>query len=341
MLVVSAFIKWKEFGKDSWDYADSYKDIYEVTKWLNTNKHKIVHAVKFTPSNIERDYIEAAIASEMFRSILNGEYTEKNLSNYNLENLFCSMLDMNKSSHSKEWNSLLKTIYKNSKNNKNSVTNYYNLKQGSGGSKVILKSYELIPAFKQVKKSLDSIPTYDETIRGCKDILNTYNEICNRLSDVVKAEKEKSKEDLELIKNNLNVQELEDEIGELIQVVNQYNSSSSKVAMHIGYVETNSLTQKKRKICFAVNRLLEAEQAENEIDALLLYSSDPLTTIQPLIEVLKKMLSTLETANPKISDKKANLESTVSLNSENHYKDEKEWLKECDQIFDSLTNGGV
>ena len=144
-----------------------------------------------------------------------------------------------------------------------------------------------------------------------------------------------------MIKNNLNVQELEDEIGELIQVVNQYNSSSSKVAMHIGYVETNSLTQKKRKICFAVNRLLEAEQAENEIDALLLYSSDPLTTIQPLIEVLKKMLSTLETANPKISDKKANLESTVSLNSENHYKDEKEWLKECDQIFDSLTNGGV
>ena len=53
------------------------------------------------------------------------------------------------------------------------------------------------------------------------------------------------------------------------------------------------------------------------------------------------MLSTLETAKPKISDKKAKLEGTVSLNSENHYKDEKEWLKECDQIFDVLTNGGV
>lgn len=342
MLVVSAFIKWKEFGKESWDYADSYKDIYEVTKWLNTNKDKIVHAVKFTSSNIERDYIEVAIASEMFRSILNGEYTGKNLSNYNLENLFCSMMDMNKSSsHSKEWKSLLNTIYKNSKNNKNSVTNYYNLKQGSGGSKVILKSYELIPAFKQVKKSLGTIQTYDETIKGCKDILNTYNEICNRLSDVVRAEKEKSKEDLELIKNNLNVQDLEDEIDELIQAVNQYNSSSSKVAMHVGYVETNLLTQKKRKICFAINRLLEVEQAENDIDALLLYSSDPLSTIQPLIDVLKKLLSTLETAKPKISDKKAKLEDTVSLNSENHYKDEKEWLKECDQILDTLMHGGV
>ena len=89
------------------------------------------------------------------------------------------------------------------------------------------------------------------------------------------------------------------------------------------------------------NPYIEPEQAENEIDALLLYSSDPLFTIQPLIEVLKKLLSTLEMANPKISDKKAKLESTVSLNSENHYKDEKEWLKECDQILDSLINGGV
>lgn len=342
MALLLAFIKWKEYGKESWDYTNSYEDIYDVTKWLNTNKDKIVKAVKFTSSNIERDYIEAAIASEMFRSILNGEYKEKNLSSYNLENLFCSMVDMNKSIyHSKEWNSLLNTIYKNSKSNKNSVTNYYNLKQGSGGSKVILESYELIPVFKQVKKSLDSITTYDETIKGCKDILNTYNEICNRLSDVVRAEKEKSKEDLELIRDNLNVQELEDEIDGLIQAVNQYNSSSSKVAMHIDYVDTTLLNQKRRKICFAVNRLLEAEQAENNIDVLLLYSSDPLSTIQPLIEVLKKMLKVLETANPKISDKKARLESTVSLNSENHYKDEKEWLKECDQILDSLINGGV
>ena len=321
---------------------NSYEDIYEVTKWLNTNKDKIVHAVKFTSSNAERDYIEAAIASEIFRSILNGEYKGKNLLSYNLEDLFRSMPDMNKSSsHSKEWNGLLNTIYKNSKNNKNSVTNYYNLKQGMGGSKVILKSYELIPVFKQVKKSLDSITTYDETIKGCKDILNIYNEISNRLSDVVKAEKEKSKEDLELIKNNLNVQELEDEIDELIQGVKQYKKSAEDASIHVDYIDTTSLDKKRKQICFAVNRLLEAEQVENNIDALLLYSSDPLLTIQPLIEVLKKMLKVLETSNLKINDKKIRLESTVSLNSENHYKDEKEWLKECDQILDSLINGGV
>lgn len=342
MALLLAFVKWKEYGKESWDYTNSYEDIYDVTKWLNTNKDKIVQAVKFTSSNVERDYIEAAIASEMFRSILNGEYKEKNLSSYNLENLFCSMFDMNKSIyHSKEWNSLLNAIYNYSKNNKNSVTNYYNLKQGSGGSKVILKSYELIPVFKKVKKSLDSIPTYDETIKGCKDILNTYNEICNKLSDVVNAEKEKSKEDLELIKNNLNVQELEDEIDKLIQAVNQYKKLADDASIRVDYIDTTLLNKKRKLICFAVNRLLEAEQAENDIDVLLLYSSDPLSTIQPLIKVLKKMLKVLEIASPKINDKKAKLESTVSLNSENHYKDEKEWLKECDQIFDSLTNGGV
>lgn len=342
MALLLAFIKWKEYGKESWNYTNSYEDIYEVTKWLNTNKDKIIHAIKFTSSNTERDYIEAAIASEIFRSILNGEYKGKNLLSYNLEDLFRSMPDMNKSSsHCKEWKSLLNTIYKNSKNNKSSVTNYYNLKQGMGGSKVILKSYELIPVFKQVKKSLDTITTYDETIKGCKDILNTYNEISNRLSDVVKAEKEKSKEDLELIKNNLNVQELEDEIDELIQGVNQYKKSAEDASIHVDYIDTASLDKKRKQICFAVNRLLEAEQVENNIDALLLYSSDPLLTIQPLIKVLKEILKVLETSNLKINNKKVRLESTVSLNSENHYKDEKEWLKECDQILDSLINGGV
>ena len=53
----------------------------------------------------------------------------------------------------------------------------------------------MIPVFKKVKKSLDSISIYDETIKSCKDILNTYSEICNKLSDVVRAEKEKSKEE--------------------------------------------------------------------------------------------------------------------------------------------------
>lgn len=87
--------------------------------------------------------------------------------------------------------------------------------------------------------------------------------------------------------------------------------------------------------------MLEAERAENDIYTLLLYSSDPLSTIKPLIDVLKKMLKVIETANLKINDKKVRLESTVSLNSENHYKDEKEWLKECDQILNTLTHGGV
>ena len=341
MALLLAFIKWKEYGKESWDYTNSYEDIYEVTKWLNTNKDKIVKAVKLTSSNIERDYIEAAIASEIFRSILNGEYKEKNLSSYNLENLFSPMMDMNKPSyHSKEWNSLLSTVAKSSKNNKNSVTNYYNLKQGSGGSKVILKSYELIPVFKKVKKSLDSISIYDETIKSCKDILNTYSEICNKLSDVVRAEKEKSKEDLALIKNNLNVQDLEDEIDGLVKAANQYKKSADDASIRIDYIDTTSL-KKGKQICYAVNRLLEAERAENDIYTLHLYSSDPLSTIKPLIDVLKKMLKVIETANLKINDKKVRLESTVSLNSENHYKDEKEWLKECDQILNTLTHGGV
>lgn len=341
MLVVLGFIKWKEYGKESWDYKDSYKDIYAVTKWLNTNKDKIVNAIKLTPSNVERDYIEAAIALEIFRSILNGEYTEKKITGYDLEKLFSSMSDINmRNLHSKEWNSLLNAVYKTSKNNKKTVVDYYNLKQGSGGSKVILKSYEMNSVFKKVKKSLMSIKTYDETIKGCKDILNSYSEVCARLSDVVRAEIESSKSALELIKTNLNVQDLENELDSLIEEINQHYKSSTRAGINIGYIDTQSLKQKRKNVCYAVNRLLEAEKAENDIDILLLYASDPLSAIQPLIDILELMEKKLEQAGSKINDEKSKLESTISLNSENIYKDEKEWINESNKILNSLIGGG-
>ena len=75
---------------------------------------------------------------------------------------------------------------------------------------------------------------------------------------------------------------------------------------------------------------------------MLIIKKKPATTATGFpLDVLKKMLKVIETANLKINDKKVRLESTVSLNSENHYKDEKEWLKECDQILNTLTHGGV
>lgn len=78
MSVISAFIRWREYGASSWKYPDSDLDAYVVTSWVSRIAPILVKAVnEYTTS--QTSYIDAAIAAEMLRMILCGEYREKTL----------------------------------------------------------------------------------------------------------------------------------------------------------------------------------------------------------------------------------------------------------------------
>ena len=58
-----------------------------ITSWTSKVKKQIVKAIQLYDEKNETKYIEAAIAAEMYRLILNGEYREKTLGNLTAEYL--------------------------------------------------------------------------------------------------------------------------------------------------------------------------------------------------------------------------------------------------------------
>ncbi len=122
--IILAFIRWKEYGNKSWNYPDADFDAYLITTWTESIKKELVARVKEYKPGIETKYIEAAIAGEMYRTILTGEFREKTLKNFTIRELLASKPNKNTSnSHSKEWNSLLSVMeQKNAaKNNQETV----------------------------------------------------------------------------------------------------------------------------------------------------------------------------------------------------------------------------
>lgn len=77
--IILAFIRWKEYGNKSWNYPDADFDAYLITTWTESIKKTLVTKVSEYKSGIETKYIEAAVAAEIYRTILAGEFREKSL----------------------------------------------------------------------------------------------------------------------------------------------------------------------------------------------------------------------------------------------------------------------
>lgn len=339
-LLLSAFIKWREFGGKSWDFPDSYKELFVVTKWISTYKERIVSVIKTTEQGKNRNYIDFAIADEIIRSILNGEYSSKNLSEYNIEKLFSKEDSMNKNNlHNKEWNILLKALT-DAKNIKNTVTNYYNLKQGSGGTKIVIDARSLESELKKVKKSILSLETYEDSIKPCKDIISLYNMIIEKLPIIIEEEKKNAKICLDILKEQLNVYDIEDEINDLIDYIRDYYSASQEASLRPRFIDTQLIKQKKKQIEYGVKRLLKADQSNDPLELLLLYSFDPILAVKPLVDVVVEMTKVLDDMKPKIENKKEQLNSIMENNIESTYEKETKCITECSNIFNSLFIGG-
>ena len=127
--VINAFIRWREFGNQSWEYVGSDFDVYVITSWTARIKKQIVKAVTQYDDKNDTKYIEAAVTAEMYRLILNGEYREKSLGNLTANYIFCNHPAKDKNTwHSNEWNALLAVMHQRDADiiNRETVRQYFN-----------------------------------------------------------------------------------------------------------------------------------------------------------------------------------------------------------------------
>ena len=312
--IILAFIRWKEYGNKSWNYPDADFDAYLITTWTESIKKTLVTKVSEYKSGIETKYIEAAVAAEIYRTILAGEFREKSLKNFNLQTLLASKPNKATSnSHCSEWKSLVSVMSQKSAdvNNQQTVRRYFNIGQGGASTNVVLDAIALSKVFGKVKKSRLIIEPEekqnDDRIKQRRDAYTFLNDIEERIESVAKSELENGKVKLQRIYDAFGDNEIgEDELTEFISRVKKFYEEANKAQVNVKEISLDGI-KKVSILEKAISDIAAVLDEDDPLTIIMAFSGDPVTTINRLINVIDALETEIAKAKTIIANKKAAL----------------------------------
>ena len=343
--IILAFIRWKEYGNKSWNYPDADFDAYLITTWTESIKKELVARVKEYKPGIETKYIEAAIAGEMYRTILTGEFREKTLKNFTIRELLASKPNKNTSnSHSKEWNSLLSVMeQKNAaKNNQETVRTYFNIDQGGGSKVIVLDRILLSKVFNKVKKNhlviSEEEKQSDDKVKLRKDAYVFLNDIEERMDSVAKAELELGREKLEKIFDAFGDDEIgEEELAEFVDRAKRFFEEANKTQINVKECRLEG-EKKLPTLAKAISDISSVLDEKDPLTILMAFSGDPIATIKPLLEFIDNLENEILKAKNQIASKKSGLVGLDGIEEDEHYIEEKKNIVEYKEKLKRMVN---
>lgn len=344
--IILAFVRWKVFGSGSWFYKDGDYDAFVVTSWTEGIKKELVKKVSEYKPGIKTNYIEAAVAAEMYRTILAGEFREKSLKNFNTQVLLASKVNKsNANSHSKEWNSLLSrlAVKNRDKNNQQTVVDYFCIEQaGAKGVKVIDASLfqKVFGSVKRNHLEIDEAERQsDDKITQRRDAYAFLSDIEEGLESVSKAELEKGKECIKKICEALGDDEIdEDEIAEFVSRIKAFYSEANKAQVNVKEISLDGL-KNIPTIAKAISDINSVMDENDPLAIIMAFSGDPINTIQPLIAVIDAINGEVEKAKNQIANKLSQLgNDDGDTKTEGRYEEELKCIKICRDKVEGMVN---
>ena len=344
--IILAFIRWKEFGNKSWNYPDADFDAYLITTWTESIKKKLVCKVSEYKDGIATNYIEAAMAAEMYRTIIAGEFREKSLKNFNLQALLASKPNKaSQNSHSAEWKSLLSVMSQKRAdlNNQETVRRYFNIGQGGASSNVVLDALALSKTFSKVKRNRLSVDEderqIDDEIKQRRDAYSLLGDIEARIENVAKAELEIGREKLQKIFDAFGDDEVgEDEITEFIARVKKFYEAANKAQVNVKEISLDGI----KKVSTLEKAIADISAVLDETDPLnviMAFSGDPVTVIKPFIDIIDAVETEMTKAKNQISSRMAELGfDSENDNNQNKYAEEMKCIKSNRDSVERLVN---
>ncbi|SHO53380.1 ATP-binding protein [Anaerocolumna xylanovorans] len=342
--IVSAFIRWREYGNQSWDYPDSDFDAYLVTSWTSTVKDEVVKAVGEYKKNTPVNYIDAAVAAEMYRLILCGEFRERSLKNLTADCLYTNKPNKAmQNSHSKEWNSLVNLINQKGadQTNRDTIRQYFNITQGSGGTVVVLDALGLANTVRRVKTNKLTIPEddqqADDKVKLRRDAYTYLQDILERIDSVSKAELFASKESLNLIIDKFDDDKIEEEdILKLVEVAKKFYENVEKTQINISVNSTDKVKKLATQIAKALHDISEVMDEADPLTILMTFSSDPVSILQPLVDLLVQLDKDIETVDLKMAKRLEAVQDIQPSKENQRYTLEIEQLDKCEQKLNGM-----
>lgn len=344
--IILAFIRWKEFGNKSWDYPDADFDAYLITTWTERIKKDIVKKVAEYKDGIEASYIEAAVSAEIYRTILAGEFREKNLKNFNLQTLLASKPNKSTSNmHSPEWNKLLTVMsQKNAdKNNQETVRKYFNIGQAGASKIIVLDSIALSKTFSKVKRNKlqieDGERQNDDRITQRRDAYIFLSDIEERIDAVAKAELEVGRAKVQMIFDALGDDEIDETIiSEFVVRVKKFYEAANSAQVNVKEISLDSL-KKTANLEKAISDIANALEEDDPLNIIMAFSGDPVSVIAPFVEIINNVKAEVDKANLQIKTKLEALGSDGEyIEPKNRYKAEQEVILQCKEKIERMVN---
>lgn len=328
MNIVMAFVRWREYGKSTWNYADGDLDAYLVTLWCAKIKDELVEAVKPQTQN-KVPYIEAAITSEIYRMVLCGDFQDHTMRELSPKLLFQEKTaGIKNNHHSNEWNSLVSLLAQkgSDETNRDTVQQYFNIVQGeSSASMTVLDEIGLSKTLSRVKKRKlkieESAFEEKDVIRQRREVFEYLQTIQGHIDKVAAAELGKARKILEEIYELFGDDEIEEtDIQDFVEATNKFFSTVNETQINVATIDTNPVKSSKKKIAKAIADINKIMDSEDTLAILMTFSSDPITTLMPLKELLVNLNTAMEKVDKNISLRKEKLgKDIVEVDTQNRY----------------------
>lgn len=335
--VIMAFVRWRIYGNSSWNYKDSDYDVFIITSWTEIVKKEIIKKVAEYKDNTPSTYIEAAIAGEMYRMILAGEFREKNLKNFSTQVLLTSKPNKATSnSHSREWNSLLSRLATKGRDqaNQDTVRSYFCIEQGSGSNVKVLNAKLLAQTFGRVKRNRltfeDDEKQLDDRIAQRKEVFVYLEDIENGLSSVAQEELKLGNELIQKLYDAFGDDDIgDDEISEFISRIQKFYSEANKAQVNVREISLDGL-KNIATMSKAINDISNVLDDDDPLSIIMAFSSDPLTVLKPLVDTIEAIEIEVNKANMQIKAKEDALKTSMDFSDdENRYAEEINCINTC------------
>ena len=345
MNVIMAFARYAEYGNQSWNYIGADFDSYLVSSWVSKIKDDFIRAVTEKKEDDTASYIEAALAAEIYRMVLYGEFREKKLGNLTVKNLFEPKGMMAKeSSHTQEWKSLVTVISQKGADeiNRDTVRQYYNIVQGDGGSVIVLDDLRFTSTLRKVKGRKLNLEIgkaiENEPIKPRRDVFQHLKDIYDRVDKVARAELDNARGKLNSVYEHFDSEDIdEDDILDLVSAAKAFYSEIDKTQINLPTPSIDPVKKAAKQISKAVQDIGAVLDEDDALTILMTFSSDPLTQVKTLQALLDQLDKDVEKVTKALAIRQNGLDSAdEKITIEGRYTNELGTIQADIEILEDL-----
>ena len=312
--VLEAFVAFVTLGEGkTWNFEDGPWRQFQVQQWFERIKPEVLKKIQ-TFNGMDVDYNECAISAEMIREIVFGQYKGKSVEGMSENLLWEAAAKSNipsKSSHSREWISLMTSLRGDAERIQDTIVSFYNIVQGTGGKNKYLDHARLLEDFKRVKKRRiameESILAEKDPFKPRQDIRNLFRDIQGKIKKVADSEVELAKGKLDNLSVFMDCDDVEDEdLIEIIELASEFYDEANKAQVNVVYEPELIEAVKKdvKPIANAIKNVKKYVGLGDPIDILMAFSQDPLARVDKLLALLVKLASDIKDVKNDIEKRK-------------------------------------